>query len=57
MFLSFERITLLVHADQLAGMTLDEKTDKVVLLLTDEMWKWNPAKTVNFREKVEKLLK
>lgn len=54
---SNEQITLLVHADQLAGMTLDEKINKVVLLLSDEMWKWDPTQTVNFREKVEKLLK
>lgn len=54
---SNEQMTLLVHADQLAGMSLNEKVDKVVQMLTDEMWKWDPAQTVNFREKVQRLIK
>ncbi len=54
---SNEQITLVVHADQLAGMSLEEKIDKVVLLLTDDMWNWDPGQTINFREKVGKLIK
>ncbi|WP_294070470.1 hypothetical protein [Proteiniphilum sp. UBA1028] len=54
---SNEQVTLVVHADQLAGLMLEEKIDKVVELLTDEMWRWDPAHMLNFREKVEKLIK
>lgn len=54
---SNEQITLVVHADQLAGMSLEEKIDKVVQLLTDDMWKWERGQTINLREKVEKLIK
>ncbi len=54
---SNEQITLVVHADQLAGMSQKEKIDKVVLLLTDDMWKWERDQTINFRAKVEKLIK
>ena len=54
---SNEQITLVVHADQLAGMSLEEKIDKAVKLLTDDMWKWERSQTINFREKVEKLIK
>ncbi|MFA6912557.1 MAG: hypothetical protein WCQ61_05505 [Proteiniphilum sp.] len=53
---SNEQLTLLVHADQLAGMTREEKVDEVVEMLTDGMWKWDPDQKIDFRAKVEKLI-
>ena len=54
---SNEQLTLLVHSDDLAGMTQEEKIDKVVKMLTDEMWEWDPDQKVDFRAKVVKLIK
>src|SRR5690554_5481230 len=49
---SKEKITVLIHADQLADLKREEQVDYVVRMLHDEMWKWDPSKSVNFREKV-----
>ncbi len=54
---SKEKITVLIHADQLADFPRTEQVNQVVKMLTDEMWKWDPAVRVDFHEKVDRLLK
>ncbi len=54
---SKEKITVLIHADQLADLPRTEQVDHVVKMLTDEMWKWDPTVRVDFHEKVDRLLK
>lgn len=54
---SNEKVTVLIHADQLADLSREEQVDHVVSMLNDEMWKWDPSARVDFREKVSRLLK
>ena len=53
---SDEKITLLLHADQLATLTREEKIDKILQLLGDSLWKWDPSKKIEFSNVVEKFL-
>lgn len=53
---SEEKITLLVHADQLATLNRDDKISKIVQLLGDSLWKWEPSKNIEFRNVVDKFL-
>lgn len=54
---SNEKVTVLVYADQLADLPRDEQVNHVVKLLLDDIWKWDPSGIVNFRDKVNRLLK
>lgn len=54
---SEEKISLLVHADQLAKLTREEKIDKITRLLRDSSWKWDPEKESEIPLKVERFVK
>lgn len=54
---SEEKISLLLHADQLAKLTREEKVDKINRLLHDHSWKWDPAKESEIIQKVEKFIR
>ena len=53
---SEEKITLLLHADQLATLSREEKISKIVQLLGDGLWKWDPLKKIEFINVVNRFL-
>lgn len=54
---SEEKISLLVHSDQLANLSREEKIDKIIRLLTDSSWKWDPDKVCDFHNKVDRFVR
>lgn len=53
---SDEKITLLIHADQLATLSREDKINKIVQLLADNLWKWDPSKKIDFHTVVDKFI-
>lgn len=53
---SEEQTTLLLYSDQLATLSRDEKISKIVQLLGDSLWKWEPSKNIEFRKVVDKFI-
>ncbi|MDD4778465.1 MAG: hypothetical protein PHV53_09290 [Fermentimonas sp.] len=53
---SEEKVTLLLHADQLANLNREEKISKIVNLLDDGLWKWDPSKKIEFIKVVNRFL-
>ena len=54
---SNEKITLLLHADQLANLSTEEKKDKIMSLLVDHVWKWDLKNSMDFQTIVSKFVK
>lgn len=54
---SSEKITLLLHADQLANLTFEEKKDKIMSLLDDHVWKWDLQHSNDFRTVISKFVR
>lgn len=54
---SVENETVVVHSEQLASFSDEERVQKVTSLLASETWKWNPEKPIDFRAEVEQTLK
>ncbi|HHX31189.1 MAG TPA: hypothetical protein GX712_01185 [Bacteroidales bacterium] len=54
---SNEKITLLLHADQLANLSTEEKKDKIMSLLVDHVWKWDLKNSRDFQTIVSKFVK
>lgn len=54
---SNEKITLLLHADQLANLTFEEKKDKIMSLLDDHVWKWDLQHSKDFRTVISKFVR
>ena len=54
---SNEKITLLLHADQLANLTKEEKKEKIIRLLDDHVWKWDLKNSMDFHTVVSKFVR
>src|SRR5690554_3252927 len=54
---SSEKVTLLLHADQLANLSHEEKIEKIIRLLDDHVWKWDTSSNVDFQSVVARFLK
>lgn len=54
---SSEKVTLLLHADQLVDYSTEEKRDKILRLVDDHVWKWDPSYKVDFQSVVSKFVK
>ena len=54
---STEKITLLLHADQLANLSKEEKEDKILKLLDDHAWEWDLNNSRDFHAVVSKFVR
>lgn len=54
---SNEKITLLLHADQLANLNTEERIDKIISLLDDYVWKWDQINSMDFRTVASKFVR
>lgn len=54
---SNEKITLLLHADQLANLTKEEKREKIIKLLDDHVWEWDVKNSMDLHAVVSKFVK
>lgn len=54
---SLEQETLLLYSDQLVTLPREEQKTKIVGLLSDETWRWDPAKEPDFASEIDKFLK
>jgi hypothetical protein len=54
---SNEKITLLLHADQLANLSTEEKREKIMSLLIGHGWKWDFKNSRDFHTVISKFIK
>lgn len=52
----FEKETVLTEFEQLADYSLEEKREKILEILEEEEWRWDPEQNFDFEKEVDDIV-